>query len=427
MGNQTSRIDQHGSNDPCLDNMKEIHDSNSQDPFKRQYSLPSISNEHDRIKPRKQSSPAAVDPTRRKQLRKFFFRNNTTPSSPLIKGDIPHVQLATSSCSTFQSQRYIHPLTTTSSFHSIDHYSENDPCSTSIDTPRYTIQDDERDYNYATIQNRTYRIASNSSYLLPCDDEEVDRLHLQHFMIRFAIQGNYLAPVHDLLRKGGRVLDVGCGPGAWSMEIAGEYPKSVITGIDMAPLFPRDIKPTNCAFYQSNILNKLPFEDSSFDYIFMRFMNQAISIEQWDDVLSELNRVLKPGGWIEWVEADVEIHRPGPNTKEFNQKLIELMQQRHQDPFIGRNLKEKLKEIDQFIHISSMFVSCPGGQWAGKLGQLTIQSWKAYYRALGPLLCDLWDINEKEYMERLKQCWREADEYKTFENIHFCYAQKKSS
>lgn len=81
---------------------------------------------------------------------------------------------------------------------------------------------------------------------------------------------NYLAPVHDLLRKGGRVLDVGCGPGAWSMEIAGEYPKSVITGIDMAPLFPRDIKPTNCAFYQSNILNKLPFEDSSFDYIFMR-------------------------------------------------------------------------------------------------------------------------------------------------------------
>jgi ubiquinone/menaquinone biosynthesis C-methylase UbiE len=73
-----------------------------------------------------------------------------------------------------------------------------------------------------------------------------------------------------MLRKGSKILDVGCGPGTWSMEIAGEYPKSTVIGIDMTPLFPREIKPSNCAFYQCNLLNKLPFEDSSFDYVFMR-------------------------------------------------------------------------------------------------------------------------------------------------------------
>lgn len=53
-----------------------------------------------------------------------------------------------------------------------------------------------------------------------------------------------------------------------------------------------------------------------------------------------------------------------------------------------------------------------------------MQSWKAYYQALRPLLCPIWGISPMEYNEKLKTCWREADEYKTFENIHFSYAQK---
>ncbi|KAG1152997.1 hypothetical protein G6F37_000042 [Rhizopus arrhizus] len=421
MGNQTSRLDQRGSNgrintDPCLNNMRQLHDD--QDPFKRQYPLPSIANEHDRIKPRKQSSPAVIDPSRRKQYKKIFFRSNTTSSNNFLKENNASVDI-----SSFSSQRNIHPLATTPSFHSMDQYTE--AFSTSADTLRYTTQGWDDAY-YSTIQNRKYHKVNGSNYILPCDDEEIDRLHLQHFMIRFAIQGNYLAPVHDMLRKGSKILDVGCGPGTWSMEIAGEYPKSTVIGIDMTPLFPREIKPSNCAFYQCNLLNKLPFEDSSFDYVFMRFMNQGISADQWLNLLKELSRILKPNGWIEWVEADNEIHRPGPITKEFNQQLIQLMEHHQQDPSLGKHLQEKLKETNQFNHISSMFVSCPGGQWAGKLGKLTMQAWKAYYQALRPLLCELWGVTEKEYTEKLKQCWREADEHKTFENIHFCYAQKKA-
>lgn len=54
-----------------------------------------------------------------------------------------------------------------------------------------------------------------------------------------------------------------------------------------------------------------------------------------------------------------------------------------------------------------------------------MQSWKAYYQALRPLLCESWGISTLEYNERLQTCWREADEYKTFENVHFSYAQKR--
>ncbi|KAG1337607.1 hypothetical protein G6F62_005847 [Rhizopus arrhizus] len=388
MGNQASRLDPCESsqnrmnNDPCLDNMRQLH--NTEDPFKRQYSLPCIV-DHDHIKPRKQSSPAIVDVSKGRIKKKLFKSSN----------DIPTMHNTNASCPTVVVQ-----------------------------PEHYITQEWDDDY-YSTIQNRKYHKVNGSNYLLPCDEEEVDRLHLQHFMIRFAIQGNYLAPVHDLLRKGSKVLDVGCGPGTWSMEIAGEYPKSTVIGIDMTPLFPREIKPSNCAFYQCNILDKLPFDDNTFDYIFMRFMHQAVDADRWSSILKEITRILKPDGWIEWVEPDSEIHRSGPITKEFNHQMVQLMEHHQQDSSLGKCLQEKLKDTNQFENISSMFVSCPGGKWAGQLGQLTIQSWKAYYLALAPLLCQLQGITEKEYSEKLKQCWREADEHKTFENIHFCYAQKK--
>lgn len=99
-------------------------------------------------------------------------------------------------------------------------------------------------------------------------------------------------------------------------------------------------------------------------------MNQGVEKDQWPALLSELIRVLKPNGWIEWVEADIEIHRPGPVTHEFNQKLMNLMTENRQDPHIGRKLKETLSETGELMNINTMFVSCPGGQWAGKVSVL---------------------------------------------------------
>lgn len=98
-----------------------------------------------------------------------------------------------------------------------------------------------------------------------------------------------------------------------------------------------------------------------------RFMTQGVESDKWPFILSELIRILKPNGWIEWVEADIEIHRPGPMTSEFNKKLIELMKDNQQDPHIGRCLKERLTETGELTNINTMFVSCPGGQWAGKV------------------------------------------------------------
>ncbi|KAI8342622.1 S-adenosyl-L-methionine-dependent methyltransferase [Chlamydoabsidia padenii] len=462
MGNQNSRLERRlgstASQDPRLTTVNEWLPS-AQDPYQRHYPLPIVSpsrTNSGRIKLRKQSTPlipsTAYTTTRRRPLsRVFTFRpfnkttnttNNTTLSPSLHRSStvLPDTSLHPLLLSNQQRHSFYctptSPTTTTPSPFSTNTTTTATvtPCSSyhtlSQQNNSIQVQSDRLIHSNEVIwmNGRKFHACPGSSYILPCDEEEIDRLHLLHFMVRFAIQGNYLAPVTDILRKGAHVLDIGCGPGSWTMEIAGEYPKSTIVGVDMTSMFPQDIKPTNCQFYQCNVLQGLPFQEATFDYVFMRFMGQGIELEQWDVLLKDIIRVLKPGGWVELVEMDLELHRAGPITKTYNGYLMSLMTTRQLDPHSGRRLKERFDQREELINVNSTFISCPGGQWAGKLGQLTMQSWKSYYQAIQPQICmSSSDLTAEEYKEKLATCWDEADEYKTFENVHFAYAQKRPS
>ena len=62
-----------------------------------------------------------------------------------------------------------------------------------------------------------YCFYSNS---LPNDDIETNRLNLQHYLIRFVLEGYHKSPIQEQLKRGIRVLDAGCGTGVWSIEMA---------------------------------------------------------------------------------------------------------------------------------------------------------------------------------------------------------------
>lgn len=245
MGNQTSRLDRSSSSatindDPCLDNMRQWHTNKKGEPYKRQYPLPTIASDHNRIKPRKQSSPAAVtslnNNNNRKAFSRFFNRHNknslprnnscidTTTiiqhnntlntTSTNTNNNSPNNTNTSSSSSSFNSQQphYIHPLAPPSissieqrscqqlfpyenesfSRHSLDLSSRrlNNSNRNSLNHTQLKLLAQQQQVNSYRLQGkRKYHQVTGSNYLLPCDDEEIDRLHLQHFMIRFAIQG----------------------------------------------------------------------------------------------------------------------------------------------------------------------------------------------------------------------------------------------
>ena len=102
------------------------------------------------------------------------------------------------------------------------------------------------------------------------------------------------------------------------MQCAETFPWSNFTGVDISPSFPlvTDIKLLNATFLQSNILDKLLFDDNTFDFVHMRCLTVIFTDKEWESqVLKELIRVCKPGGWIELVELDCEYVNQGPTHK----------------------------------------------------------------------------------------------------------------
>lgn len=157
--------------------------------------------------------------------------------------------------------------------------------------------------------SRSTSLASHIEILPNSDVQELDRMVSQHYILRTAFDADYSAPIALSADPESSskvvVLDIGCGSGTWTMEMATQFPQAHFIGVDKQASFPHDIKPKNCHFKLFDInqsMVKLPFLDQSVDYIFQRDLNWNLSETTWLPLVKEFFRVLKPGGWIELVE-----------------------------------------------------------------------------------------------------------------------------
>ncbi|CAG8476000.1 15569_t:CDS:2 [Acaulospora colombiana] len=90
------------------------------------------------------------------------------------------------------------------------------------------------------------------------DDNEKDRRHLAHNIVREMFGGNFSAPVEDILQtRNAQVLEVGCGPGTWVLEMSSDYRGNTFIGLDMLSLAP-ETKPFCVQFVIGDILKGGP-------------------------------------------------------------------------------------------------------------------------------------------------------------------------
>ncbi|KAI9025273.1 S-adenosyl-L-methionine-dependent methyltransferase [Phycomyces nitens] len=206
----------------------------------------------------------------------------------------------------------------------------------------------------------------DSDYWYPIDDEELNRLVGLHFAVKALFGGNI--PYHESLfsqynsGKGARVLDLGCGPGTWVMELATEHPSSEFVGIDVCDVFPTNIRPPNATFQLGNVTHRLPFEDESFDFIQLRLFIISIQRDQWTKVMSEVRRVLKPGGFIQCIEPTI-MSQGTPLVCQVADIFKEMITSQGQEPFIADKLDEYLAQSGfRVLHdeTKSVFLGRPG-------------------------------------------------------------------
>ncbi|CAO3691159.1 unnamed protein product [Rhizopus stolonifer] len=139
----------------------------------------------------------------------------------------------------------------------------------------------------------------------PLKDDASDRMTSNHFALNALFEGNTLPIIQkhvDFSSTTTKVLDIGCGPGSWVMDMATQYPNAQFVGIDQYPFFPGNIRPANVSFRQADVLLGLPFDSNSFDFVQLRLFSLTFNRSQWIEALNEVLRLLKPGGYVQLLE-----------------------------------------------------------------------------------------------------------------------------
>src|SRR5437763_16950693 len=98
--------------------------------------------------------------------------------------------------------------------------------------------------------------------------------------------------------------------GRKSLDMAKKYPNCHFTGFDILANFPLDVKEPNVDFALGNILEGLPYEDNTFDLVFMRNMKSCFTQKDYDICLQEIVRV--SCRWILILDSDVILIDGGP-------------------------------------------------------------------------------------------------------------------
>lgn len=183
--------------------------------------------------------------------------------------------------------------------------------------------------NSPTPSDDDQRHLTHSSLPFLIENEaEVARLMLQHRRLT-ELMGDVLPPTLDLAQIR-RVLDVGCGVGAWVYEMAWRHPDMRLVGIDKSAFFIDQA--------QKHIFGNLPnitylaqdmhhlegeiFAPNSFDLIHMRFLVGEVTAQDFPLLIRSLAPLCRSGGFFVWTEAELPF-----TTSSACERLSELVLQ----------------------------------------------------------------------------------------------------
>ncbi|KAG0269004.1 hypothetical protein DFQ27_005109 [Actinomortierella ambigua] len=275
--------------------------------------------------------------------------------------------------------------------------------------------------NFRWIDGRRHHNHEGAPYILPNDTEEMDRLHLQHYVVRHAFSGNTRAKFDGKIHRD--VLDVGCGPGTWILEMSTEHTETNFTGIDISAVWPTEIRPRNCRFQVINAFEGLPFDDNTFDFVYQRFMIMAYPATAWPFVVSELVRVTKPGGIIELTECPVSTKANGPEMERLLAVLESGCNAKGLDTKAAKKLEGWLKDAG-LESVTACHASIPVGSWGSKVGQLMKENTAALWTSLRGFIKELTGMNDQQYEAVIRRIMAECEVSKCYTNCYCAWGIK---
>lgn len=151
---------------------------------------------------------------------------------------------------------------------------------------------------------------SENTYIIDAESAaEMARLMSQDLIITKIMGG--LLPERPDFANIHSVLDIGCGPGGWLLEIAFAHPGIEVVGIDISRTMieyactqAKVQGLENAKFLVMDATKPLDFPDNSFDLVNGRFLVGFMLPTAWPSLVQECMRVVRSGGLIRLTESD---------------------------------------------------------------------------------------------------------------------------
>jgi len=239
------------------------------------------------------------------------------------------------------------------------------PSITDEDSSAVVIQDSTLPHPNTNNDNDSPFLTSKST-----KDINIDKDLLLHDVFKHTMNGNFLSPISKPTMK--NCLDVGFGSGIWMMEVASMFPQAQFFGIDIEPRAPQSVYPRNCTFEKGDFLDGLPYANKFFDLVCIRLTLNVLTLDQLNSLFKEISRVLKPNGYVEFLEEDLQSFKNcGDKTLNI---VTKLLNEKKTD--VTMILLQDLFKKNGFSYFKNIKVNIPMGKWAGMVGELYFSAFK---------------------------------------------------
>lgn len=240
-------------------------------------------------------------------------------------------------------------------------------------------------------QDTTYTIQDHRS-----SQAELERLLIHNRMFTAAMGG--LLPEQPDPTCFHRVLDIGCGPGGWLLDLAQTYPTTtLLVGIDISDIMLNHARTHASAlhlddrveFHNMNALQPLKFPNEHFDLVNRRFSTGWLRTWEWPQLLQESYRIAQPGGTIRITEFNVCTESTSPALVQLGELSVQAFyNSSHLFTPQGDSITNELPRLMTEAGLQNV-QTCPYAlqyQAGTPLAQLFAEDWKHLFRGAEPFL-----------------------------------------
>ncbi|KAF2276649.1 S-adenosyl-L-methionine-dependent methyltransferase [Westerdykella ornata] len=175
----------------------------------------------------------------------------------------------------------------------------------------------------ATAASKTGK--NDDNVIFGANQTEVERLDMQHKVVYDAMPQQVQAPI-DFSKSGLRILDQATGSGIWIRDLRATSSGShTWVGTDIEDsYFPSD-PPSDTSYHHQSMTEPWPTEwKGTFDLVHSRMALPGVGTNPLEATVKGLVELVKPGGYIQFVEMDWNEWEAGPAGQAFHDAVYDL-------------------------------------------------------------------------------------------------------